>query len=327
MFDNTYWGAELCKAHQRRTNKKRGIKLPREDGIKIAGDPSCVRIVMTQAALGKNMQTDAAAFEAWALALRSWCGVVQVELDWDAPPSKSDHHFQRFLYRAHWFSQHFPWLRLAKPDAIADCRAVHGSELLINVRKSPGKAVSDKREAKLERELRAKPAFRAQFGLSKIGTQFPVGLFEKEVTRRGEHRVFPGGAGAIDMIGLDAARTALWIFELKAGENIRVGAISELLLYCWMLRDVLRRKFCFEPLPSADKDGVQPEEVRACKRIEARLIGHQFHPLFDRGGMLEILNLALGNDRFPIRFGTIHIENGADGAPGKFVETIGAQAF
>ena len=61
--------------------------------------------------LNANMQSDPAAFEAWALALLIHCGAksVQISVDPGARP-----HYERFLYRLKRFSELYPDSVIAK---------------------------------------------------------------------------------------------------------------------------------------------------------------------------------------------------------------------
>ena len=252
-------------------------------------------------------ETNAAAFEAWALALHVWCGVERVVLDWKPIRDKKGEqrygHYQRFLYRVEKFRSWFSWFEVANAGALGDAEAIIESGLVLNVRKSVGKPDAANPEANLERQLNSSEEFKKHCNLVKVGTQFPVGLFRTKVAKK--NQVFPGGSAAIDLIAQDE-QDRLWLFELKAGKNIPAGIISELLFYTWVMQDAMIGRFRFEDKRSADKGGIQPADVLECKHIEARFIGHEFHPLLDGGGILEALNAR--NEVSPtVRFGLIRI--------------------
>ena len=61
----------------------------------------------------------------------------------------------------------------------------------------------------------------------------PVGIFRDKVDK--EHGLFPYGKSAIDLWAIKADE--LWIFELKYN-NKKVGIISELLFYLWIMEDL-----------------------------------------------------------------------------------------
>mgnify|MGYP000951429840 FL=1 len=299
---NVDWGVELRKAHSK-VVKKRPLRFP--SGIDLDGDHRCVRMKLSGNALVSNMQTNAAAFEAWALALHVWCRVECVVLDWEPIREKAGYrHYQRFLYRVEKFRSWFPWLEVANADALGEAEAITGSELILNVSKSVGKAEAAKPEARLERQLRSSDGFRARYELEKVGTQFPVGLFGTQVAEG--RQIFPSGSSAIDILARDG-KDRLWLFELKAGENIPAGIISELLFYTWVMQDAMIGRFRFEDKPPGDEGGIQPADVLACKTIEARFIGHEFHPLLDGGGILNELNNAAVGTSPVAHFGLIRI--------------------
>ena len=316
---NEHWGAALRAAHAEVTGDPRGIRLPSSGILRIEGPRSSVTMTVLSKSVDSNLQTNGAAVEAWALALRVWCDVEEVVLDWEAPADlRGAGHYQRFLYRAAKFASLFPWIRLARPEALSKAEAIHGDRLTLNVSLKAGRAKAANAEARLERCLRHSPAFRDHFGLSKLGTQFPVGLFRTKVARGNE--VFTGGASAIDILGMNESKS-LWVFELKAGGNIPAGIVSELLLYVWMMQDVIRGRFTFPDERLADQDGLQPNDVQSCKQIEARFVGHHFHPLLDRGRIVAALNHAMDGSDVPVRFGAVRISGGGDESGFEFRET------
>ncbi|WP_114395139.1 hypothetical protein [Oleisolibacter albus] len=300
------WGAELRRAHAVKTGRDRGIRLPRD--VVVSGTADAVRVEVATGAMAANMQTDGAAFEAWVLALRAWCGVGAVTLDWSGEPDPADAHVQRFLYRAGRFARLFPWVRLARPAVLERATALTEPNLVLNTRRTGAKADAANPEAALERRLLHGLELEGFCGLTRLCAQVPVGLFQCEVGAG--RRVFPGGAGAIDLLGTDG-HGSLWLFELKAGGNTKLGILSELLLYTWMMQDVLRRRFRFANDQSGDPDGIQPGEITACRRIEARFIAPTFHPLLDGSGIVDLLNEAMTADDVPVRFAKICIDGGA----------------
>ena len=61
----------------------------------------------------------------------------------------------------------------------------------------------------------------------------PVGVFRDKVDKK--HGLFPFGKSAIDLWAIKDDE--LWIFELKY-DNQKVGIISELLCYLWIMEDL-----------------------------------------------------------------------------------------
>lgn len=272
---------------------RRAIRLP--SAILLEGRASGgVRIVMGAEAVLANMQSDKAAFEAWALALHLWCGEAAVELDWEVPALDSGH-YQRFLYRAEQMRRLFPgWFAIADEARLARSRALYPrAPLVLNI-SGKSRALTENEilrllpEAKLEAELIANPEFAARFGLTATGRQFPVGLFEGRVAR--DRAVFPGNKSAIDIVGVGKA--GFWLFELKAGANTPIGALSELLFYTALIRDAAGPDARFSFQASAVRPAVGAGAVACAKAINAVLLLQARHPLLDHPELIATLNAA-----------------------------------
>jgi len=90
--DNTSLEKRLRSACEHNVRLPSGISFTcRGTTVQMHLDSDCVRA---------NMQTNAAAFEGWALALKRWLpDVAGVELSWDFDGNVCGPHYQRFLYR------------------------------------------------------------------------------------------------------------------------------------------------------------------------------------------------------------------------------------
>ena len=62
----------LANDYKSKTGCGPRIRLPAGDRIRFNGDKDHVTVTMEQTATNANLQTNAAAFEAWSLALRVW---------------------------------------------------------------------------------------------------------------------------------------------------------------------------------------------------------------------------------------------------------------
>jgi hypothetical protein len=299
------WSAFLSQRHAEVTGEKRKVRLPTSRQIHIDGDDELVTMSLSSQAVTANLQTNGAAFEAWALALKVWCGVGSIALDWQipqVPDATSRRHYERFLYRAHRFASLFPdWFNIIPREQLADAKSLHSGALVLNVAgpAASGGASPPGSEAALEKALLESDVFKATFSLARLDRQFPVGVFEGQVARGNE--VFNGGKSAIDLIGIDDERR-LWLFELKVGGNLGLGVISELLFYASVLRDARFGHFDFAPQPLGGRAVIGAQDVMACDRIEACFLAPAFHPLFDQGRIVELLNNASDRGQIPVRF-------------------------
>ena len=271
--------------------------------MEVFGDNDIAQIHLTSAAIQANMQTNAAAFEGWALALKRWAGAKKVGLFWPAVEpvkGKLPPHYERFLYRAQRFADLFPeWFWL---DGDTTGSAALGSDgyRVLNVAGDrthlsashvcePGEWTN---ENQMECFLRQDPAFADHFGFRngyRTDQQFPVGLFRRPEPS-GNERIFPGGKGAIDLVCADGER--FWVFELKAGKNIPVGTISELIFYASVIRDAALGHFQFASTRAAGNH-VTGDDVLKAKEVVAVMLGDKLHPLLSDVALLKMLNDAV----------------------------------
>lgn len=314
--DNGYWGKKLADDYRNKTGSRRSIRLPASDDIQFEGEKELVTITLQQKAVLANLQTNKAAFEAWSLALRVWSAVEKIDLIWKRPQLEhckptEQRHYQRFLYRCKKFESLFPeWFHLLKPELLKDAEALGDGPLCLNVAKDRIQRTNgpSKAEAMLERRLLDSRAFRDRFGLKaeNIDHQVPVGLFKGSVAQ--DNYIFTGGKSAIDIVGI--AGDVLWLFELKAGDNIPAGILSELLFYASVMRDAVgpNARFCFEKHRNARGTSVRADDIQLCSRIEAVLLGERLHPLIGHAAVITCLNEAANRnwtasrDSIPVNF-------------------------
>ena len=304
------WGGELKDAFNRAGGAKRPIRLPKSGKIDFGGTAERVTVHMKAEAVAANMQTDESAFEAWSLALVAWCGVKSVVLTWEPPEEPGKNlHYQRFLYRAHHFSKLFTWFELG--CSTDGARALASRTVVLNV---PGDRDSEDTdyknhggEAALERRLcYHSKTFKVYFGLDSEGAihrQVPVGVFEGKVSNG--TRIFPGGKSAIDLVG--TSDETLVVFEIKDGDNLPAGILSELLFYACVMRDAIPGPKGGAPRFEIRTKGDDDLDVRGFKRIKAVLLAPALHPLIGHARMLKLLNAALASqaqarDQVPVEF-------------------------
>lgn len=292
-------------AARHRDKKRRSIALPTENGMAFLEQDDTIHITIGEAGTIGNMQTNGSAFEAWALALHVWLK-KRICIDWIPPtiPKKGrdQRHYQRFLYRMRRFHDLFgrKWLTIPRIDEADTCRALSENRLFINVsgdRNDSGTSENTKREAQAEIAfLKLLKLNKSPFSLKLVNRQFPVGLFPDEHLRR-DDAIFTGGKSAIDLIGSNA--DAISVFELKAGKNLSVGKLSELLFYIHVLRDAcgVNPRFQF-----ANTERPRTIDFSGCKSINAILLVEHIHPLLEHPDFKALLDAAFASHGVPVRF-------------------------
>jgi len=306
-----------------RTTAFSNCRFPNQNEIGIEGSEDLVTLTIRIKGLYENMQGDAAAFEAWSLALLCHCGVKRVAIRLDEEPGDREGllHFERFLYRLAKFAELFPEEISVDGSIAARSRVVSSKGRLFLNEPGDRSALIDSElatrfeaiianpashsERDLEMALEVSPAFRAGLGLDRVMRQWPVGLFHESVSK--ESRVFSGGKSAIDLMGI-RGRT-LVLVELKKQGNNKVGALSELIFYSSVMRDALNGRFEFEGGSSARNTPITRDHLANCLDISGVLLAPSIHPLLRDPAIITRLNLAAARcweDR-PVRFDAFRI--------------------
>lgn len=321
MLDNLGWQAELRKTS---IDDFRQCRFPGSTEIAISGDRDRVTMTLTKKGLHANMQTDAAAFEAWALALLCHCDVKNVVIAVEEGLQKPDkgpetQHFERFLYRLTRFAELFPDQVTVDRELAGSARAL-GSERGLFMNQPSSHRPEVEREARirklfdnagrhsesdLEKALEVSDTFRKMLGLEKVMRQWPVGLFDGRVDN--SNRVFNGGKSAIDLIGIRG--TELVLVELKKDGNRKAGAISELLFYSSLMRDVLKGHFKFAEQPQKRNCAMSGIDIMHCTSISGVLLAPAMHPLIGDPAIVSALNAAFARrwSDLPVRFDVVLI--------------------
>jgi len=297
------WNGALKEAFNRhRTSANRDVGFPgngRPGDFSVKGTPGGIATILLQDHAQRNMQSDGAAFEVWALALHGWCGAPWVRLIWNQPVAvqrqpgdawhQSDLHYQRFLYRVRNFQELFPgWFEVGMSDAQRQSRSGPGVPLYLNApakRDDTAFNLSSGPENRLEHWALNSADFVKRYPrMEHRYRQLPVGVFS-DVKPSKVNAVFTGGKAAIDLVGFGGKH--VWLFELKAEKNMPAGTLSELLFYAAVVRDVRLGKITAPDSPPYDK-------VREATHIHAVMFGHALHPLLEPDGkLLQLLNDAV----------------------------------
>ena len=273
----------------------------------------------------QNMQTNVAAFEAWILALKSClpAEIKYVELDFELPINLSGRygtsqicHYNRFLYRINNLLRLFPdwfFLNESKIGIVSDfINWIKAGTCLLN--HSLKERISVIETDKMERQIESwfvfdggKEPLCALWNLDedKIFNQLPTGIFYEEISSN--RSVFTRGAGAIDLWAVGKDGQSLHIIELKCGNNINMGVISEVLFYTLLIYDTCIAKdnwFTFGKYKNtADtRDAVViKNNSNKFKSLYSHILAERYHPLFDNKVMLLIkdglANLGISFDR------------------------------
>lgn len=277
--------------------KHRNISLPDAKHFRLSRSLGTVRLSLSSQAVVRNMQANAAAFEAWLLALRAWMRIEKAVLHWDAPKPEDtgDGHYQRFLYRVSRFNDLFSnWFAVA-PECLThlDESKIMGPLVFNTAAKSPKDMPDNKSpESKLEILLAESGWLATTFALNPdlVGRQFPVGLFQETVSRATQ--IFTGGKSAIDLLGIEDQPRRLWVFELKADGNQSMGIVSELFFYVSFMRDVIDGKFSFQGSSPRIKGRLHHGDLAGIKEIRGCLLAPRLHPLLDDNLVVSELNKA-----------------------------------
>lgn len=311
MPNTSYWLKRLKDGFAARyPGRKHQLKLP--SGISFVTDGSGVRVNLSRKAVEEgNMQSDAAAFEAWALALHGYADANPVELRWDG--AIAGRHAWRFRLRANEFARICrTWFHLERaiPPAFED-----NVPYLLNVESRPRTGLVEPfathlRERQLEdviaRDPNVSARFKRTFGLDTLGQQMPVGVFKRVVSEA--TGVSPSKSAAIDLWGIGGQ--VLKLFELKRFPSEKRGAkpfgiVSELFLYSLLMDALQRKRLKFAP----DDDSAAYRKIEETREIEAWLLAPVLHPLIEYGDapVLDLLNDALRKARMSITFHRAHL--------------------
>lgn len=234
-----------------------GIDFTEKDGAFV--------ITMHQDGTSANMQSNAAAFEAWALVAKS-AGYERVVLS-ESESTRDlqgieELHYNRFLYRVSCFAKGFNWFSISD-ELKAKVEIFENTELkqdlFVNAPLSEPKIPDLKsHEAVMERRL-------VQDGncdllndilgtkIGKFYQQLPFGLFKDRVIT--ENAVMPSDKAAIDIWGLDGR--VFHLVELKVRDNQDLGVLSELFFYACFINEM----YCNRHLETKD-----PADLRTYKK-------------------------------------------------------------
>lgn len=267
------------------------VRLPK--GICFSLDKKTLSVSLDTKSVTINLQNNNAAFEGWILILKNWIDSIdKVKLAWEIPEDKFKNlieaqHYQRFLYRVTKFNKCYSWFEIEDKNKISikSLRTENNdNDLILNIPNNrklkpnkESKELNKLSESELEKYIfQNEPTlnrFKETFELELANYQLPIGLFNGKVTK--DCRIFPGGKSAIDIYGINN-KNQFCLFELKTARNKKVGAISEMLFYAWMIYDVQMKLFKFELTNTEEL-----KKILETKGMNCYLLAPETHPLID----------------------------------------------
>lgn len=270
----------------------------------------------------ENMQTDANAFEGWAIALYIALdkqGKIILDVDEDFNEYigyETNGHLGRFLYRALRFSQQYgEWFVLSKQVNVAVNKfEEYLSQYCFTNNLAKGKAgikESHDNENKVEAEFAEKGLRKfiledTDIGDNEVYRQLPVGLFRmKSDKTKGTYNcskdtmVFTGGKSAIDL--WTWKDKSFKVIELKT-ENPMMGIITEIFFYSNYMYDLLIREwdeevgFKLNKPYSKNKDdrGYSNIEKGKFNNITGIILADKYHPILEKDEIMEVLREKRG---------------------------------
>ncbi len=316
MQDND--NRKLARELSARCPKPNKIKLPSHIGFHEVGDGT-VRLNLGERCVLANMQEDKSSFEGWALALKRWVPerVKRIEIAWESTADSNDAHYQRFLFRLARFAELFDWFGVANSESACELAKLRTGKndirYFITTAKKPRPVDANKahpREALyedehlLECEINKSPAaLKTLLSIEEMDRQFPVGVFENEV-KRGANEIFPRGHSAIDLLGING--NDIFVFELKALGNVKVGILSELFFYSCIVEGIQTGQYALQEGKNDFK--IEGSDIIGRKDgiIRALMLTPDWHPLVDEE-LIGMVNRRFRELNRRIRFGIVRI--------------------
>ena len=284
-----------------KTGRSRGIKLPEYIFFSIDNENNLHIDIKEYQAINnegsyfmknpvcENMQTDNAAFEGWAICLKSWIkSINKVKLTW-AKPTEKNPHYNRFLYRVIRFSEAYSnWFVVDNDiDEIIDFNTQFCNLTNNSFKKPPREKRKSGSFGETEMEARIVNKYAEQmisyYGVDFVDRQFPVGL------KKSGREFFPGCMSAIDLWGL--GDNFMTIIELKYGkDNIKVGIISEIFFYSCVMRDMVKGLIAPPETTPKETEKLLYKTIDTTKEIKAEMLATDYHPLVENKDVFNLLN-------------------------------------
>lgn len=286
----------------KKASGNKNVKLPRD--IKVSVNNNLLTLFLKEDKIIKNLQEDNSSFEAWAIILKRWIHEIEnVEIVWETPKlnntenNKEQQHYRRFLYRIKNFEKSYSWVYIADRNSIEN-KIFEKTNLILNIPSARKKNILEKNlnlkrkeiddysESQLEKLIMSDEKilknFYEIFKIKEPENQLPVGVFDGQLKK--ENKFFTGGKSAIDIWGFNK-ENEFCLFELKKYNNKKVGVISEMLFYSWIMNDIRLNEITFN---HQKHEKLKP--IIHSKIINCYLLARRSHPLID-DQIFKMMNL------------------------------------
>lgn len=273
------------------------IKFPQNIEFQIKDNTLYIKLLASE--IVQNMQTDAAAFEAWALVLKYFLPnlVHNVVIDWEPVKPKvlkngnasaEMLHYNRFQYRLTKFLETYSWVSISEGLILNPIP----NNLICNCPKDEATDNEKRSTRGDEYDLECRFVKENEHYYEFMNHQLPVGLFVNKISSKENNAYTTGKKGAIDIWAIKDE--TLFIFELKKPNNKKMGIISELMFYTNILSGIVNKEIKYEDCIEKENyrgfnDLYSAIEKDTIREIKAIMLADNIHPLITEG-FIEFIN-------------------------------------
>ncbi len=282
-----------------------GAKLPRNISFTFDGD--ILHLILSKQGVFGNMQTDGAAFEGWALIIKTYWNTdeeykvcIDVNMQDEKLPDprkvfspkskyKDKGHYGRFLYRAKHFWEEFDWVKLSPEVQTAVDLYFEKIEKDERTNHLPGDeaGINEHPEIQMEALFSNHPneliKLTGDQVKGKVNRQLGCWMESKKDNTL---QYFTASRSAMDLWNL--TDNTLNIFELKTiteKNNAKVGILSELFFYMEYCNDLYVNRNGFNPRPGNVDDkndrGYYLLTQKEIKEVVGYFLTNKYHPLVE----------------------------------------------